>query len=221
MPNTIVRVPRSRGLRRYVPRYTTRPVKSYGTRRKIKTSTGFLKTKQKVFTNLTLPTLLVSANALMTFDISLLPNIVEFQRLFDQYRITGVKIDFLQTTQNEPSNPGMVMATSIDLDGGTVPATFNDMLQRSNCKVKPWSSAGGGLPRRSIFLRPRYANEIYRTGVTSATSLGNPKSWLDTSDVDIPHYGLNIAWNNTTGTLNYTAEVAVTITYYLEFRKVK
>lgn len=217
MPTTLARRARARvPHRRYKRRFRKHVPRALATR-----STGFLRTKQKVFTNLTLPLLLVSANTLMVFDISLLPNIVEFQKLFDQYRITGVKVDFLQTTQNEPSNPGMVMATSIDLDGGTVPATFDLMLQRSNCQVRPWSSAGGGLPRRSVFLRPRFANEIYRTGVTSATSLGNPKSWLDTSDVDIPHYGLNIAWNNTTGSLNYTAQVAVTLTYYLEFRKVK
>lgn len=184
--------------------------------------TGYLKTVQKVFTSIQIPIILANSVQTIAFDISTLPNLPELTRLFDQYRITGVKLQMVQTSNTaDTTNPGMVFGSSINLDGGAVPASFDALLQRSNTKVTPWCSNGGSLARRTIFLRPRYANEIYRAGVTSATALGDQKSWLDCQFADIPHYGLDFGWNNGVGALNIPANVSITISYYLEFRKVK
>lgn len=215
MPNNIIR----RNGRKYPPHRRSRKSRIP---RGISYKTGFLKTQQKFFGSVTVPTILANSAQSLSFSIATLPNIAELQRLFDQYRITGVKLQFVQTSNtSDTTNPGMVFATSVNLDGGAVPTSFDQFLQRSNTKVTPWTSAGGNMAKRTVFLRPRYANEIYRTGVSSATALGDPKSWLDMVYTDIPHYGLDIMWNNGTGSLNLAANVSVTWTYYLEFRKVK
>jgi len=186
--------------------------------------TGYLKTVQKTFDDVIVPIVPEASLQTRAWNISNLPNIAELSRLFDQYRITGIKLQFSQTTNTSDTvNPGMVFGTSINLDGGATPATWDTLLQRSNTRVTPWSSAGGSLPRRSLFLRPRFPNIIQAVagGGANATALGNPKQWIDMAFLQVPHYGLDFGWYNPGNNINQPITVAITATYYLEFRKVK
>lgn len=186
--------------------------------------TGFLKVQQSVRESIVIPTILDTSPVLRVFDITQLPNLTELQRLFDQYRIKGVKIQFLATTNtNDTTNQGLFMHTSVNLDSGSPPASVDTFLQRANTKTTTFSSAGGNMAKRTVFLRPRHLTEVYRAppALTNGTALGPPQSWLDIQFSDIPHYGLDCCWSNADGLLNNPMNVSVITTYYLEFRKVK
>ncbi len=150
--------------------------------------------------------------------------------LFDQYRINGIKMTWLPTTNtNDQNNPGGTFATSIDLDGDNNITTFDQLLQCANTHTSAWSTAGGMTPYKKVFLRPRchdaLITDLDAQGQPSTFSAGlaNRKQWLDISDRGLTtHYGLNIGWyfgNN--ALLSNPQELNVIITYYLQFRKVR
>ena len=190
------------------------------------TSTGYLSVKQKEITTLTIPAGPMPTGFIQQIQFALtnMANITEYRRLFDQYRICAVKYTLLPTANtNDQTNQGMTFCSSIDLDGGVAPATFPLLLERSNSKTSPWSTAGGMTPYKKIYLMPRWANQLVAdpsTGAT-ATGLGNRKQWLDLANPDVVHHGLNLGWFNGVGTLNQPQTVNVVITYYVQFRKIR
>ncbi len=202
-------------------------------RRPASVRTGSLTIRQKEFSTITLgdpaqpfpqpiPTGLYTN---VTFSIANIPNLPEYLRLFDQYRINAVSFTLLPTTNTDDNvNQGFTFASSIDLDGGgLVPQTIANMLSRGNTKTSPWSSAGGMTPFRKIYLKPRWANLLVDdpSGNTTATGLGYRKQWLDINNPDVTHHGLDLMWFNSSNQINAVQEVNVITTYYLQFRKVR
>ncbi len=60
-----------------------------------------------------------------TFDIQFLPNISEYQRLFDMYRIKAVKMKYTPLTNTDDEvNQGMLFVSSIDHDGSVLPTSL-------------------------------------------------------------------------------------------------
>lgn len=195
-------------------------------RRLPNTSTGYLAVKQKEITTLQIPGGPMPTGFVtnVTFNLTNMANITEYRRLFDQYRICAVKYTLLPTSNtNDQTNQGLTFCSSIDLDGGATPSTFPLLLERSNSKTSPWSTAGGMTPYKSIYLMPRYANVISSdlAAGTTSTGLGNRKQWLDLADPDVIHHGLNLGWYSGSGTLNFAQDINVVITYYVQFRKIR
>lgn len=190
------------------------------------TATGYLAVRQKEITTLTIPAgpLPTGFVTKVTFNLTNMANIAEYRRLFDQYRICAVKYTLLPTTNtNDTVNQGMTFCSSIDLDSGVAPATFPLLLERANAKTSPWSTAGGMTPYKSIYLMPRFQNQIVNdssTG-TTATAIGNRKQWIDLADYQVDHHGLDLGWFSGAAVLNATQIVNVVITYYVQFRKIK
>ncbi len=198
-------------------------------KRPARVRTGSLTIRQKVADQITLPAG-PAPNGFyrnVTFNIAGLPNIAEFQRLFDQYRINAVSYTIMPVTQDPafPSNQSLTFASSIDLDGNNAPiASVPEMLQRANCKTSPFSSQGGMIPYKKIYLKPRWNDIIVKSklpALTDAVALGNRKTWLDINYPDIQHYGLDLMWWNQDLQLNNEIVMDVIVTYYLQFRKVK
>lgn len=154
-----------------------------------------------------------------------------FSLLFDQYRINGIKLTFLPTTNSDPTQTQSgTFAWSIDLDGDATIATFPQLLQCSNTHTSPWSGTGGLTPYKKIYLQPRAHDAIITdldpvTGQPASfnSGLANRKQWLDISDRGkTVHYGLNVGWYfGSSGDMNTGQELQVIITYYLQFRKVR
>lgn len=161
------------------------------------------------------------------YEIRDIPQFQTYSALFDQYRITGVKTTFLPTTAtNDQFNPGGTFISSIDLDGDTTIQTFDDILQCSNSKTSPWSSAGGMTPYKSVFLKPRNRDALIRdisNGVPIlSTTLGPRSAWIDIGDRGTTeHYGLITGWYFGTAQLLHDQDINVVTTYYIEFRKVR
>lgn len=140
-----------------------------------------------------------NAAGAMTFSMAGLPNATEFTALFDQYKIMKVKLDFIPfgDTVNLPistmtgttalTSPGGPLITAIDYDDNLIPGAASDLLQYQASKVTP-------VPKRlKMSLRPKFATEVYRSGI--ATGYGARSGWLDCANSDIPHYGVKY-WMN-------------------------
>jgi len=164
-----------------------------------------------------------------TFDIQFLPNISEYQRLFDMYRIKAVKMKYTPLTNTDDQvNQGMLFVSSVDHDGSVLPTSFASILQRTNAKVSPWTPGLTKNPTKTITLRPRS-----RTVVAGVEDPSNPgvlvpayamttkNQWLDLSNPSVPHHGVITGWQMPNGTLNASQTHSVDVTYVIEFRGIR
>lgn len=139
------------------------------------------------------------ATGALSFSLSSLPNASEFTSLFDQYKITGVKLDFIpfgdsvnlplasMSGSSSVMSPGGPLILAVDYDDNTTPAVASQLLEYQTCKVIP-------IPRRHrMYIRPKFATEVYRSGV--ASGYGARSGWLDCSNSDVPHYGVKYYMN--------------------------
>lgn len=179
--------------------------KAYRKKRGAKTGvkTGFLKVIQKVLSqSIELPSGPSPTGIVekLKFEIADIPQFSTYSALFDQYRLTGVKVTLLPTTNtNDTANVGGSFIWSIDLDGDTTITTFDDILQCSNSHTSPWSSTGGMTPYKKMFVRPRTRDALVRDICNNvpvlSTALGNSKQWIDLGDRGrTEHFGLNVGW---------------------------
>ncbi len=201
-------------------------------RRRAKTGvkTGFLKVEQKVLSQEIIlpagpnPTGIVEK---LKFEIADIPQFSTYSALFDQYRLTGVKVTLLPTTNTDDrTNPGGSFIWSIDLDGDTTINTFDDILQCSNSHTSPWSMTGGMTPYKKMFVRPRTRDALVRDICNNvpvlSTALGDSKQWIDLGDRGTTeHFGLNLGWYFGNTELAYEQELNMITTYYIQFRKVR
>lgn len=162
------------------------------------------------------------------FSIENIQNLAEVTRLFDQYRIRAVSVRLMpQSNTNDTVNPSMTFCSSIDLDGGGV-ANFDALIACSNAKTSNWSSAGGNIAGKTIYLKPRFRNvhvvDPTTVPVTYGQNIGRKNAWLDLADGGTTdHFGLNVGFlpGSATATLGFAVWVNVIITYYIEFRKIR
>lgn len=136
-----------------------------------------------------------ATNAALTMTLSGLPNYAEFTALYDQYRITGVKIRWIlrrdptqaTTAANKDVYPKLAIAR--DHTDSNTPASAAELLEYSNSKYRQLTP---DKDTYSIFVKPSVQMVSYKTAVTSGYT---PKwgQWLSTADSTVPHYGLK--WN--------------------------
>lgn len=163
------------------------------------------------------------------FDIQLLPNIAEYQRLFDMYRIKAVKVKLTPLTNTDDQvNQGLIFASAIDMDGGQLPGVFEDILARTNAKVSNWTPGLSSNPTKTITIYPRARNVIANIqdptnpGVlVPAYAMKAKKQWIDLASIDVPHHGLVMGWKSPGGTLNSPQTYAYDVTYVVEFRGIR
>lgn len=195
-------------------------------------NTGFLSTKQKTESYVIIPSgTLVGGGHGVGFSFSLadLPQATTFQKLFDQYRITGVSIKLLPLTSfnTGATNPSMRMLSYVDLDDANAPTQYTDVIQRSNLQDR--MLVAGGARTKTNFLRPRWLNAAYATSIIPGSgtgyTLGNRSTWIDTVDDSVPHFGykyfFNTTNNATPGGLAVPVNVLFTLTYYIQFKGLK
>lgn len=194
-------------------------------------NTGYLSTRQKTESYVIIPSGLLPGGGHgvgFSFSLADIPQSVTFQKLFDQYRITGVAIKLLPMTSMDATlNPSMRLLHYIDLDDANAPTLYSDVIQRSNLRDR-MIVAGDVRPINS-YLKPRWLNATYATSVVpgggTGYSLGDRKQWIDTVDDQVPHFGYKYFFNTTTNAtpagLVSPVNVLFTMTYYLEFKGLK
>jgi len=225
---------RKRPFRNAVRRWRRRRKPMFRRKRTIRSNTGYLQIKQKVQS----ATFQVSPGAWpaagivhnIMFNLVGLPNLNSIARLFDQYRIKGVAVKFINITNPYTSgNATYDFTSSIDLDGGNI-GTYSELLQCSNAKRM---NAMEGRTNKTIYFQPRCANLIANSvpvqpapvpAVPITTDdvgyqLGS-RGWIDLKNTEVPHYGLKFGFNGQIP-MNALSQWTVDITLYLQFRKVR
>lgn len=128
-----------------------------------------------------------ASNTMTTSDIA---------NLYDSYRIKSVTFRFYlnyNTTQSAPNNsevlPVFVIAT--DYQDNTVPLTEAAMRENSNHKEFQITQN-----RYTHKIYPQAVNEVLgATGTAAAVSNLPRKSWLQTANMGVPHYGWKLYMN--------------------------
>ena len=144
-----------------------------------------------------------------SFAINEIPGVSNLLEIYDFYKITGVKVTFIprQTENNSQTYLGMFHWV-VDYNDSVPVDSADDIMQRQGAKMRYLV----GKPF-SIFIKPRIAVQLYES--TTATGY-MPKyaPWINTSDTQVPHYGLKTAYTQpsvgTTIDLYYT--------FYLKFK---
>lgn len=195
-------------------------------------NTGFLSTRQKTESYVIIPsgTLAGGGHGVgFSFALADIPQAVTFQKLFDQYRITGVSLKLLpMTSTNSATNPSVRLLHYTDLDDANAPSLYSDVIQRSNLKDTMLPFGTTNRPTSS-FLRPRWLNAAYATSLVpgggTGYTLGKRSTWIDTVDDQVPHFGYKYFFNTTTnatpGGLAVPVNVLFTLTYYIQFKGLK
>jgi len=143
-----------------------------------------------------------------SFTLSQLPSYTEFQALYDDYMITGIKftaIPYLQTDSNSvsgitsSSNPPIFYV--VDTNDGSAPGTLDTVLEYNDHKMSPVYQGF------SIYFRPKFqdATQALRGG------------WISTSNPTLAYHGLKVAIPPTANANKFY----VTITYYMRFKNPK
>lgn len=143
------------------------------------------------------------ASGAYTFRISDIPNVSEFGNLFDQYKITGVKLKFVymsatQADYNENlgnyQNPQCTMLVWSDLDDVNLPTTSNAgwsaAQETGRVRAKCFPNVKNNT--MSIYVRPKVSQAIVdSSGTVTARGLNNP--WLDgATALDAQYQGVKV-----------------------------
>lgn len=151
-----------------------------------------------------------------SFKLNDLPNYTEFTALFDQYKITGIKIRLIPEQNQQALGVGVFnippIYTVIDYDDDTALTAITDAMQYQNCKIHTTIS-GSQIVR---FFRPHIAVAAYSGTFTSY--MNKSMQWIDSASPDTRHYGFKIIVAAIT-TLDTTFSVVAT--YYLKMRNVR
>lgn len=190
--------------RRKVVRRPRRRVRRAGAKRTNLSGNGLHYFKRRyVVANITATTsgagIRSDAAGAMSFNLNSLPNSSEFTTLFDQYKIMKVRLRFIpfgdsvnlpistMSGSNGLVSPGGPLVTAIDYDDSVVPGSAADLLQYQASRVTP-------IPKPlSMTIKPKFATEVYRSAI--ATGYGARSGWLDTTNSDVPHYGVKYYMN--------------------------
>lgn len=155
------------------------------------------------------------------FRLNSVVNHTEFTSLYDQYKITGVKVYFDYTPDVATALAGGTPASYMpklwikrDYDDSSTP-TITQMAESNQSRCLRFTD---NRTTQSIFLRPAVLNNLFRTTLTNgyAPVWGQ---WLDVATDDIPHYGLKCIAQGIPS-LNLGA-ISVRVKYYLKFKNVR
>lgn len=156
----------------------------------------------------------------IVFSLAQVPNHTEFTSLYDQYKISAVKVKivprFNVTTPADatglyPYNGQLF--TAIDYDDSGV-STTSDLLQYQNCKMTRLTN----LHQR--YFKPR-ARQILQNITGSADARAPYKGYIDSADDQVIHYALKWAIPQFTTSAETIIKFDVITTYYLAMKNVR
>lgn len=161
-------------------------------------------------------------NYALNFRLNLLPNYTEFTSLFDAFRICGVKIWFLYTSNSSDTTGAITGARAwdfwihsiIDHDDSTALSTVADYQQAESYKINKITDRKIGR-----WIRPKVANAAYAGGAFSGYSEPKRNQWIDAASPAVEHYGFKfgIDCTNLGGVGNYTVgKLQCFATYYIQ-----
>lgn len=163
--------------------------------------------------------------------LSMLPSLSEFQALFDQYKLSAIKITLRPRYDNFAGNDTTdVTLPGTTAQGGTNVHVLIDPDSTTTVPTGTYTSGNlntfleNGSVRSYTGLKP--INIYWKPKVGQVMSVGEarvkaPWAGTTTSPSQIPHHGVHIFLQDTnfTGTFNQSFDVFVT--YYMQFKALK
>lgn len=142
------------------------------------------------------PNLILTSNANQlysySFNLRNVVNSVDFQSLYDMYRINKVTIymERLATQNNLPLTAfNKYIRVVHDYNDNDLLTNENDYLEYSNCKSYP---IVGSKPIK-VVLYPKIANKVENVlGGTAFQAVNSNKIWLNTVNDQTPHFGIKV-----------------------------
>jgi hypothetical protein len=163
----------------------------------------------------------------MRFRLSDVEQSSDLTHLFDQYKISGVKLKIHWTNnsaigqQNWGERPTITYA--VDADDFNFPATLGELRQKNSVKFHTFGSNKPLI----LYIKPKAASRLYSSGISSGggyTGYGPVRQWIDSSYPQTEHYGLKFWLSNVqlkNGELNMPNHFRVETIYYLKMKGVE
>lgn len=153
-----------------------------------------------------------------TFGLNALPSYTEFTALFDQYRITFIKLYWQLNVAPEAQASNTAFYPRLysfnDFTDVTVPTTLDEFRERSKSRVRMLN------PRKPVIttIKPAVSTELFKTLGGVAVNAPRWKVWLPAESADVQHLGHKYAIENWTNA-NYS--LTLTVKYWFEAKQVK
>lgn len=164
-------------------------------------------------------TLPITYNANTTFSyivkLNDLPDYSDFTNLFDQYKISGVKIEIIPRGNESSlsSSQSTQVMSVIDRNGLANPFTENQLLQYQSLRKTP-------LFRRHVrYYKPAVLTPALDYNATNPFPLSKVNQWISTENPDVDHYGLYGFVPDPGFEANITMDVYTT--FYIALRAIK
>lgn len=154
------------------------------------------------------------------FFLSQLPNYTEFTNLYNEYKVSRIKVKFMYSANSQDVSTALLSTalptiyTAVDPNDSTLPTSVSELLQYKSFRArradKPFS----------VYFKPQFATAAYSGTFTSYAA---QTGWIDTSSPSVKHYGLKWIVDPmfySTGT-NVTGRLQTIITYYIKCRGTK
>lgn len=161
-------------------------------------------------------------NIAYTFSLNDLPNSGEFTALYDQYKITGIKLDIIWRstnlsmveTQNTQQIGAPYMYWCIDRDDSTS-TSITDLREYSKAKRFEFDV---GRRTCKIYFKPNTLAENYLTAITTGYTVSFDR-WIDAAYPTMPYWGfkaaIQVPLNSVTGVAAY---FDIEATYYFKMK---
>lgn len=154
------------------------------------------------------------------FSLDQLPGVSDYTALFDQYMITGVKVDFRLILDPGAASAGSATYPNLyvrrDYDN-TATETIQEIAQDNKAKrfiLQPNKT-------RSIFIRPALQCEYFNTATALTDKSPVWKRWFDCSNTNMQHLGLKWAIDTMGILLTPGNTMDIEFTYYLAFKNTR
>jgi len=161
-----------------------------------------------------------------TFALNDLANMNNFCLMYDQYKITGVKMEitFLQNTAEATSIAVMpTLNITTDQDDSTLPSSAIQLLGKQG--VRKFNFGSKGRTKFSMKFRPNpvqplQANSTSSTAIINA-SVPQKLTWIDCLNPAVPHFAVKAYFENVlvSSTASYSSAFKVDLTYYVSFKQ--
>lgn len=151
-----------------------------------------------------------------SFTLGDLPDVTDFTALYDQYKILGIKVEWLPRGNNsdiQAQNSISRFFSVIDRDDDNGPASIDQLTQYESCKMTNTTQT------HKRYFRPSIRVEVPLASGGTGFAIKGP-TWIDTTNTNVKHYGLKVGVQGAlsgTGSIFFDAQ----LTMYLAFRNVR
>lgn len=152
----------------------------------------------------------------VAFTLGDLPDYSEFVNLFDQYSLDWVDYTFiLKSPYGVSGTPPPIIYFAEDHDSSTSPS-LNDMLESQNVQVATFSADRTMIKFR---VRVNTLRQVYRTALTTGYERAPPGTWIDSSQADVPHYGVKYFVQNYNTAATPATSLGVMLRYHFRCKE--